>query len=158
MNFCIMTGRLVRDPEIRNTANDKIIAKFTIAVDRDYKDKDGNRPADFLNCTAWGNSAVFLDKYASKGVKVCVYGSVQSSSWEGQDGKTKYATGICCARVEIIGPLRRKKETGINYDTVGSRPKRQQNRNKSIDDPGSGYQVYSPPGFDDLDYGDQIPY
>lgn len=154
MNFCILTGRLVRDPVVRNTANDKTIAKFTIAVDRDYKDKDGNRPADFLNCTAWGNTALFLGKYASKGVKICVYGSVQSSSWEGQDGKTKYATEICCSNVEIIGPLRRKKEAGRNCDTVGSRPKRQQNRNKSIDDPGSGYQVYSPPGFDDLDYDD----
>ena len=72
MNKAILVGRLTKDTEIKETSNNSKLCQFTIAVDRRFKDKDGNRQADFISCLAWGKNAEFINKYFHKGSRVYV--------------------------------------------------------------------------------------
>lgn len=94
MNKVFLMGRLTRDPEIRYSAGaeQKAIAKFTLAVDRRFK-KEGEQSADFIGCTAFGKSAEFVEKYIRKGQKIVVEGHWQTGSYE-KNG-VKYYTNDC---------------------------------------------------------------
>lgn len=94
MNKVILLGRLTRDPEIRYSAGaeQKAIAKFTLAVDRRFK-KEGEQSADFIACTAFGKVAEFVEKYIRKGTKILVEGHWQTGSYE-KNG-VKYYTNDC---------------------------------------------------------------
>jgi len=107
MNKVILLGRLTRDPEIRYSAGaeSKAVAKFTLAVDRRYK-KEGEQSADFINCTAFGKSAEFVEKYIRKGQKILVEGHWQTGSYE-KNG-TKYYTNDCI--IEQMNFAEGKKE------------------------------------------------
>ena len=91
MNKVILLGRLTRDPEIRYSAGaeQKAIAKFTLAVDRRFK-KDGEQSADFINCTAFGKVAEFCEKYFRKGSKILVEGHWQTGSYTDRSGGKVY--------------------------------------------------------------------
>ena len=70
MNKAILVGRLTRDPELRTTANGVSVCSFSIAVNRRYKNAEGNYDADFINCVAWRQQAEFLAKYFTKGLSL----------------------------------------------------------------------------------------
>lgn len=93
MNKAILMGRLTRDPETRNT-NGLAITRYTLAVDRRYKDENGETGADFLNIVAFGKAAEFADKYFRKGTKVLVNGRIQTGSYTNKDGNKVYTTDI----------------------------------------------------------------
>lgn len=93
MNKVILIGRLCADPEIRYTQNQKPVATYRLAVDRQYK-QDGQAATDFLNCVAWNRSAEFVSKNLVKGTKVAIEGRIQTRTYENQDGKTVYVTEI----------------------------------------------------------------
>ena len=84
-------GRLVRDPDVKYSqgANQTAIARYTLAVDRRFK-QDGQPTADFINCLAFGKRAEFLEKYCSKGTKLVVEGSWQTGSYTNKDGNKVY--------------------------------------------------------------------
>ena len=92
MNTCIMMGRLTRDPEIRYTSDNKAVASFSLAVDRRFK-RDGDPDADFFNCTAFGKTAEFVEKYLKKGTKILIEGHLQNDTYE-KDGQKKTVTKI----------------------------------------------------------------
>lgn len=92
MNKVILMGRLTRDPEIQNTANELSFTNFSIAVNRRFA-KEGQQQADFINCTAWRKTAEFISNYFRKGSMIAVIGQLRSRSWGGQDGKKQYAMG-----------------------------------------------------------------
>lgn len=87
-------GRLVKDPEMRNLPNGNPVTNFTIAIDRDYKPKDGEREADFIDIVSF-RQAEFVSKYMQKGSMVIVNGRLQIRSWKDDDGNYK-------SRAEII--------------------------------------------------------
>lgn len=93
MNCVQLIGRLTKDPEIYGN-KDKKVAKYTLAVDRAYKNEDGERDADFIRCTAFGGAAEFVEIYLEKGVKVGVTGRIQTGKYEDEDGNTKYTTDV----------------------------------------------------------------
>lgn len=99
LNLFIFCGRLVRDPEIKYSANQKAVATFTAAVDRDYK-RVGLPEADFLNCICYGKPAESAEKYLAKGVKIIGTGSVQNNNYE-KDGVKHYGTQIVLSRWEF---------------------------------------------------------
>lgn len=103
MNIITIMGRLVRDVELRTTASGAQVASFTVAVDRRFKDASGQRQTDFLSCIAWKETAAFTAKYFHKGSMIAVVGSVQTRTWEGQDGQKKYATEIVADQVHFTG-------------------------------------------------------
>lgn len=102
MNKAILMGRLTADPEIKQTPNGVAVARFTLAVNRRFA-KEGQQQADFINCVAWRNQADFIGKYFRKGNMAAIEGSIQTSSWNGEDGKKRYATEVIADEVYFTG-------------------------------------------------------
>ena len=103
MNKIILVGRLTRDPEVRSTSAGFTTVSFTVAVNRNFKNKDGNYDADFLSCVAFRNTAEFISKYFKKGSMICLDGRVQTRNYDAQDGSKRYVTEIVVENVEFVG-------------------------------------------------------
>lgn len=104
-------GRLTRDVEMRQTPNGISLARFSIAVNRRFAGKDAQQQADFINCVAWRQTGEFIARYFRKGSMIAIVGSIQSRSWDGQDGKKQYATEVVVDEAYFTGS---KSETGTN--------------------------------------------
>lgn len=102
INIVALTGRLTRDPEIKQTQSGVAVCSFSIAVDRAYKSGE-ERQADFIRCTAWRHSAEFLSKYFHKGDMVGVTGHLQVRSWETEDGQKREATEVVVDALSFVG-------------------------------------------------------
>lgn len=100
MNSVQLTGRLVRDPDVRYTNGGSSIARFTLAVNRRFKTENGP-DADFISCVAFGKTAEFIEKYFSKGQKMDMNGRIQTGSYDNQDGQRVYTTDIVVENVEL---------------------------------------------------------
>ena len=102
MNKVILMGRLTRDPEVRYTQGDNVmaIARYSLAVDRRFK-RDGEPDADFINCVAFGKSGEFAEKYLKKGTKVAVVGRIQTGSYTNKDGQKVYTTDVVVEEQEF---------------------------------------------------------
>jgi single-strand DNA-binding protein len=102
MNKIILSGRLVRDPEVRYSqgATPMAVAKFTLAVDRKFK-KDGEQSADFINCTAFGKTAEVIEKYVRQGTKIIVEGRWQTGSYTNKDGNKVYTNDCMVENIEF---------------------------------------------------------
>jgi single-strand DNA-binding protein len=98
MNVVTLTGRLVKDPEVRYTNGGMSVAKFTVAVDRDFK-KEGGQTADFPSVVAFGKTAEFIEKYFHKGKRIEIVGRLQTGSYEKDDGTKVYTTDVLAERV-----------------------------------------------------------
>lgn len=91
INKVILMGRLTGDPELRQTPNGTAVAKFTVAVNRQFADKQtGERQADFINVNAWRNTADFVAKYFHKGSMIIVEGSLRNNNYTDQNGVKRY--------------------------------------------------------------------
>lgn len=110
MNTVIMMGRLTRDPEIRPTTTGNVVASFSIAVDRRFK-REGEPEADFFNCTAFGRTAEFVEKYFTKGKKILLTGSIQNDNYTNKDGQKVYATKIIVENVEFAASKNAEQTT-----------------------------------------------
>lgn len=113
MNKVILMGRLTKDVEIRQTPNNLSVARFTIAVNRRFA-KDGGQQADFINCIAWRKTGEFISRYFQKGSMIAVVGSIQTRSWDGNDGKKQYATEVIVDEAYFTGS---KAESGTGGNT-----------------------------------------
>lgn len=102
MNKVELIGRLTKDPEIKLTSNQTKYCGFTIAADRRFKDKEGQKQTDFINCLAWRNTAEFIAKYFKKGAKIAVVGSIQTRSYDDQQGQKHYVTEVVVDEVEFV--------------------------------------------------------
>lgn len=89
LNHITIMGRLVRDPELRRTQSGKAVTSFTLAVDRDFKNQDGQREVDFIDCVAWGQTAEFVCQYLGKGRMAVVAGRLQLRDWTDKDGNKR---------------------------------------------------------------------
>jgi len=103
MNKVVLVGRLTRDPEIRSNGSGSSNARFTLAVNRNFKNKDGNYDADFISCVAFRNTAEFISKYFKKGSMICVEGKIQTGSYDAQDGTKRYTTDVVVDNAEFVG-------------------------------------------------------
>lgn len=104
MNKVFLIGNLTRDPEGSETANGVRVCHFTVAVNRNYTDGNGEWQTDFFNVTAWRGLAESCEKYLSKGKKVAVWGSMQMRVWEDNDGNKHQAVDIIAQDVEFLSP------------------------------------------------------
>ena len=102
LNRVALVGRLTRDPELRRTGNGTAVTSFTLAVDRNFSTRDGQE-ADFINCVAWRQTGEFIARYFQKGSMIAVVGSIQSRSWDGNDGKKQYATEVVVDEAYFTG-------------------------------------------------------
>lgn len=109
MNKVALIGRLTKEPEIITTPK-TTIATFTVAVDRKYKDADGQRQADFITCKAFGNTAEFIRKYFNKGQRIALSGSIQTGSYKNKEGATVYTTDVVIEEAEFVEPKKVEDE------------------------------------------------
>ena len=114
MNKVILMGRLTKDVEIRQTPNNLSVARFTIAVNRRFV-KDGGQQADFINCIAWRKTGEFIARYFQKGSMIAIVGSIQTRSWDGNDGKKQYATEVVVDEAYFTGS---KSESGTKENNT----------------------------------------
>ena len=94
MNKVILMGRLTRDPEVRYTTNNTLVATFSLAVNRRFAKQGEERQADFINIVAWDKAGEFVSKYFRKGQQVGVIGRMQTRTYEDKDGKTVFVTEV----------------------------------------------------------------
>ena len=116
LNKCVLIGRLTKDPEKRFTPNNVPVTSFTIAVDRNYKDKNGNRVTDFIHVITWNKIAELVDEYCTKGKLVAVSGSIQTRSYDDKNGIRRYVTEIVADQVEFLSPKQAEQPDNIKDD------------------------------------------
>jgi single-strand DNA-binding protein len=112
INKVILLGRLVKDPEVRNTQNNTMVCSFSLAVNRRFK-QEGQPDADFINIVAWNKTAEFVAKYFAKGQQVAVVGRIQTRNYDDKDGKKVYVTEVVAEEVHFAESKRQDNNTGF---------------------------------------------
>lgn len=112
MNKVYLIGNLTRDPEMRATQMGVSVCNFSIAVNRRFKREDGTQETDYFNIVAWRQLADLCGRYLTKGRKVAVVGSIQTRTYEAQDGTKRSAFDIIADEVEFLSP----QDTGMQKE------------------------------------------
>ena len=102
MNKVILIGRLVRRPELKYTGSNKAVCDFSIAVNRNYTNDEGEREADFINCQVWNKQAENLCKYMDKGNQLSVEGNIRTDSYEDDKGNRRFRTYVLISQIEYL--------------------------------------------------------
>lgn len=111
MNNVQLIARLTATPELRHTNNGKAVCNFSVAIDRKFKDADGNAITDYIDCVAWNQSAEFLCRWFDKGVRVGITGELQTRTWEDNDGKSRKVVEVLVSTVEFADGKREANAT-----------------------------------------------
>ena len=115
LNKSIIMGRMVRDPELRTTQSGTSVTSFTLAVDRDFKDKQsGEKSADFIDCVAWRQTAEFVCKYFSKGRMAIAEGRLQVREWKDKEGNNRRNVELIAENV-YFGDSKREEGNAPSY-------------------------------------------
>ena len=130
MNNVILMGNLCADPELRSTQSGKSAVKFRLAVRRSYRNAQGEYESDFLSCVAFGNTADFIGRYFTKGRRMLAQGSVQTRSWDKEDGTKGYSTEIVVASAEFVD----KPQDTAGNPPPAAKPKPRQMGMTPVDD------------------------
>ena len=110
MNKVMLTGRLVRDPELKEHGENKV-TKFSLAVTRQFKRDE----ADFINCVAFGKTAETMAQYLLKGSQIGVTGNIRTGSYDAQDGSKRFTTDVVVENFEFLGG---KNSDGNNSNNI----------------------------------------
>ena len=114
MNKVFLIGNLTRDPELSETPSGVAVCHFSIAVNRNYSSGDGERQTDFFNCVAWRGLGETIARYTKKGKKVSIVGTIQTRTYENNQGVKVSAIDIVAQEVEFLSP----KDGGDRFDDV----------------------------------------
>ena len=118
MNKVFLIGNLTRDPELRETPSGVAMCRFAIAVQRPYSSQEGERQADFFECTAWRGLGETISRYTKKGNKVAVSGSIQIRNYEDNQGVRRTAVDIIVQDCEFLTP-----KSSEGFDDVADAPR-----------------------------------
>ena len=119
LNRVALIGRLTKDPELRYTPTGVAVANFTLAVDRNFKNAQGERETDFIPCVVYRQTAEFTANYLSKGKMAAVDGRLQIRSYTAQDGQRRWVTEVIGENVHLLSP---KDSGGQEMPSGGTRP------------------------------------
>ena len=103
MNKCVLTGHISKEPLFKLTTNNTSVTSFNLAINRNFKNKEGKYDADFINCVAYRNTADFINKYFKKGDMICVEGRIQVRNYDDKDGTKRYVTEVVVENAEFCG-------------------------------------------------------
>lgn len=130
INRVVLVGRLTKDPELKYTQSGIAVCRFTLAVNRSFSNSQGEREADFIQVTAWRKQAEDIANYLRKGSLAGVDGSIQTGSFEGQDGKRVYTTEVVADSTQFLEPANKNKpDTQQNHQNNNQRPQNDQRTN-----------------------------
>lgn len=117
INNVVLVGRMTRDAELRYTPSNQAVATFTLAVNRNFKNQNGEREADFINCVIWRQQAENLSNWAKKGTLIGVTGRIQTRNYENQQGQRVYVTEIVADNFQILeSRATREGQSGGTYN------------------------------------------
>lgn len=117
LNHIVIMGRLTRDPELRRTGSGAAVASFTLAVDRDFSNKEsGEKETDFIDCVAWRQTGEFVSKYFKKGSMAVVSGKLQIRNWTDKDGSKRRSAEVIAENV-YFGDSK-KSDSESSYPTT----------------------------------------
>jgi len=102
LNSVVLVGRLTKDPELRYTPQNQAVATFSLAVNRDFKNQNGEREADFINCVIWRQQAENLANWAKKGALIGITGRIQTRNYENQQGQRVYVTEVVAEKFQLL--------------------------------------------------------
>jgi single-strand DNA-binding protein len=159
LNRVILIGNLTKDPELRYTSNGTAVATFTLAVNRNYANQQGEREADFIPVVVWRQLAELCANYLKKGRKAAVEGRIQTRSYENQEGKRVYVTEVVAENVQFLDSNRENRSDygqGIPFDAPnvpGGNNRQFDQRNKTFaPDPFAGESETIDISDDDLPF------
>ena len=124
LNKAIIGGRLTSDPELKTTPSGLSVTTFTIAVNRRFVSQNGNEPqADFINCTAWRQTAEFITRYFRKASSICVIGSIQTRSWTDNQGNKRFATEVVVDETMFVDSKGENPDSNLAFpSSYGQQP------------------------------------
>lgn len=142
INRVVLIGRLTRDPVLRYTQNGAAVTSFTLAVNRQFTNSQGERDADFINCSIWRKAAEIFNQYTQKGSLVSVDGRIQTSSYDNQQGQRIYRTDVIVENFSFLdshseqhkpnSPNSQNNQIGgNNQQPISSKPQNTQIGNKN---------------------------
>lgn len=134
INRVVLVGRLTKDPELKYTPSGAAVARFTLAVNRNFSNAQGEKETDFILCQVWRKQAENAANYLKKGSLAGVEGRIQTGSYEGQDGKRVYTTEVIADSVQFLEPKsaqqgREQSGQGNGYQNQNGSHQQQQNNN-----------------------------
>ena len=149
LNKVILGGRLTADPELKQTTGGVAVVTFGLAVNRRYQSKnaDGsNAPAqvDFINIVAWRTTAEFISRYFRKGSAICIVGSIQTRSWQDQQGQKRYTTEVVADEAMFVDSKGENGAAGGQFDSYNA--------------PSYSSAPASAPKFEELKTDDDLPF
>ena len=147
LNKVVLCGRLTADPELKQTTSGIAVVSFTLAVNRRFQSKsaDGTQAqqADFISVVAWRQTAEFISRYFRKGSALCVTGSIQTRSWQDQQGQKRYATEVVADEAMFVDS---KNESGNAFSA------------DPYNAPSYSSSPASAPKFEELKTDDDLPF
>ena len=120
INRVVLVGRLTRDPELRTTGSGISVATFTLAVDRQFTNSQGERGADFVSCVIWRKSAENFCNFTSKGSLVGIDGRIQTRSYDNKDGQRVYVTEVVVDRVQFLDSRNSGNSMNVSTDETNN--------------------------------------
>lgn len=114
MNKVFLIGRLTRDPELRYTGSNIAVATFSLAVNRNFSNQNGEREADFINIVVWRKQAENVKNYLTQGSQVAIDGRIQTRSYDDQQGQKRYVTEVVADNVEFLGSKNSSNNSNTN--------------------------------------------
>lgn len=112
LNSVTMTGRLTKDVDLRFTKSGTAVGSFTLAVDRQFKSKSGERETDFVNCQVWRKSAENFANFTHKGALVGIQGRIQTRTYDDKDGKKVFVTEVIVDNFALLEPKQTSQSNG----------------------------------------------
>ena len=149
-NKVILGGRLTADPELKTTPSGVSVTSFTIAVNRRFSGKNGEETqADFINVTAWRQTAEFITRYFHKASSICVVGTIQTRSWTDNQGQKRYITEVVADEAYFVDA---KSESPVSGGSQGAYVP------DNYGTPAFSSQQAGAPKFEELSDDEELPF
>lgn len=157
INRVVLVGRLTKDPELKYTQSGIAVTRFTLAVNRTFTNQQGQREADFVNCVAWRKQAENIANFLKKGSLAGVDGRIQTSNFDGKDGKRVFLTEVVAEQVQFLEPKREGNNAGQSQSPNHQQQTQQQQPYQYANSPRNNVNSYYPntypaPSDDDLPF------
>ena len=161
LNVVALMGRLVYDPELKTTQNGTNVCSFRIAVDRSFTRQGEERKADFIDVTAWRQTAEFVSKHFQKGSMIAVEGSLQTRQYQDKNGNNRTATEVLASQVSFCGGKTAEKPAVRDFDQQTENRVREANTAHSAPQTPQSVPEYSQGSADDfsvIDDSEDLPF
>lgn len=161
LNIVALMGRLVYDPELRTTPSGTNVCSFRIAVDRSFTRQGEERKADFIDVTAWRQTAEFVSKYFQKGSMIAIEGSLQTRQYQDKNGNNRTATEVLASQVSFCGGKTAEKPAVRDFDQQTENHVREANAAHSTPQKPQNVPEYSQGSADDfsvIDDSEDLPF